>query len=296
MLVYLPLTAFMDKTQLHFLFGGSRNLSDFVDEVGSHEVSHQWWGHMVGWCSYHDQWLSEGFASFSAGLYLEFAKGKKRAAEYWTDQRAKIQQKNAFGHAPYQAGPLWLGLRLGIPEKLSGSGMLMYNKGAFVLHMLRMLMWDSKKGDQDFIAMLNDYTSRYALATASTEDFKAIAEKHMTADLDLQKNGRLDWFFSEWVYSTELPAYKFNSSIAEAGRGQYTISGELTQSKVSDGFAMLVPIYLEYDKDDFRSLGRLLAVGNKTTPFKVTVPSDRKPRRALINAREDVLCDMSSKQ
>jgi hypothetical protein len=72
-LVYLPLTAFLDPTQRWELFGAmSHRLGQFVDEVTPHEVSHQWWGHGVGWASYHDQWLSEGFADFSAGLFLQF--------------------------------------------------------------------------------------------------------------------------------------------------------------------------------------------------------------------------------
>ena len=46
-------------------------MANFVDEVTAHEVAHQWWGHVVGWASYRDQWISEGFATFSAGLYLQ---------------------------------------------------------------------------------------------------------------------------------------------------------------------------------------------------------------------------------
>ncbi len=295
MLVYLPLTAFMDKTQLHFLLGASRGLQNFVDEVGSHEVSHQWWGHLVGWCSYRDQWLSEGLASLSAGLYLEAAKDQKRAAEYWLDQRRGLQTKNSFGVAPYQAGPVWLGLRLGLPEKSAGSTRLIYSKGAFIFHMLRLLMWDAKKGDAAFLEMLQDYGRTYTLKTASTEDFKAIAEKHMPPALDLQKNGRLDWFFNQWVYGTELPTYKFVSKIEAGSRGQYTIGGELTQSQVSANFAMPVPIYLELDKDDFRLVGHMVVVGNKTVPFKDTLSLERKPRRVLINAREDILCSLDSK-
>src|SRR5438105_7191178 len=59
----IELRAYLDSTQRWALVGGINNrLTEFVDEVASHEVSHQWWGHMVGWASYHEQWLSEGFA------------------------------------------------------------------------------------------------------------------------------------------------------------------------------------------------------------------------------------------
>src|SRR5204863_8556789 len=68
-LVYLPVSAFLDATQRWQLLGIQNKLTSFIDEVTAHEVSHQWWGHMVGWESYHDQWLSEGIADFSASLY-----------------------------------------------------------------------------------------------------------------------------------------------------------------------------------------------------------------------------------
>lgn len=76
-LVYLPISAFLDATQRWRLMGGiSNSMNDFIQEVTPHEVSHQWWGHMVGWKTYRDQWLSEGFADFSAGLFLQYTQQK----------------------------------------------------------------------------------------------------------------------------------------------------------------------------------------------------------------------------
>ena len=86
-LVYLPISAYTDSTQRWLLFGNINNkFSGFVQEVTPHEVAHQWWGHAVGWASYHDQWLSEGFAEFSAGLFLQQAMGgdwHKDYIEFW---------------------------------------------------------------------------------------------------------------------------------------------------------------------------------------------------------------------
>ncbi len=70
--------------------GISAALTEFVDEVTAHEVSHQWWGHEVGWSSYHDQWLSEGFAIFSAGLFLQFTgKDQAKYLAYWQHARER---------------------------------------------------------------------------------------------------------------------------------------------------------------------------------------------------------------
>ena len=73
------------------LFGQiNAKFTGFVQEVTPHEVAHQWFGHSVGWASYHDQWLSEGFAEFAAGLFLQQAVGPKWQKDYldfWERQR-----------------------------------------------------------------------------------------------------------------------------------------------------------------------------------------------------------------
>ncbi|MBK7598006.1 MAG: hypothetical protein IPJ07_05565 [Acidobacteria bacterium] len=113
-LVYLPIIAFFDSTQRWQMFGMQRGLTDFVQEVTPHEVAHQWWGHIVGWTSYHDQWISEGFSDFSASLFLQYAQGGKidRYQKFWESQRQAILEKNVFGIRHNDAGPIWMGLRL----------------------------------------------------------------------------------------------------------------------------------------------------------------------------------------
>ena len=89
------------------MMGGSAfRFADFIQEVTPHEVSHQWWGHMVGWASYHDQWLSEGFADFSAGLFLQqIEHDNAKYLKYWDRAREEINAKNSFGRCPNDAGP-----------------------------------------------------------------------------------------------------------------------------------------------------------------------------------------------
>src|SRR5436189_5035442 len=98
------------------LFGQiNSRFTGFVQEVTPHEVAHQWFGHGVGWASYHDQWLSEGFAEFAAGLFLQQAMGPKWQKDYidfWERQRVRILEKNNFGVSTNGAGPLRFGLRV----------------------------------------------------------------------------------------------------------------------------------------------------------------------------------------
>ena len=146
-LVYLPLFAFLDSTQRYMIMGSNTfKFTEFIDEVTPHEISHQWWGHLVGWNSYHDQWLSEGFADFSAGLFLDMTeKDHSKYLKYWERHRKAILDKTSFGYAPNDAGPIWMGIRLDTFKTVRAYNSLVYPKGAYVLHMLRYLMQDRKR-------------------------------------------------------------------------------------------------------------------------------------------------------
>src|SRR5882757_9008100 len=154
-LVYLPISAYIDSTQRWMLFGQiNAKFTGFVQEVTPHEVAHQWFGHNVGWASYHDQWLSEGFAEFAAGLFLQQAVGPKWQKDYidfWERQRVRILEKNSFGVSPNEAGPLWLGTRLMSPRTEQAYRGVTYGKGAYVLLMLRSLMYadQAPQGNRD---------------------------------------------------------------------------------------------------------------------------------------------------
>jgi Peptidase family M1 domain/Carboxypeptidase regulatory-like domain len=288
-LVYLPLTAFLDATQRWRLMGGNAfRFADFIQEVTPHEVSHQWWGHLVGWASLHDQWLSEGFADFSAGLFLEMTKSKPDEYLHYLERAQKqIVEKNEYGRRANDAGPLWLGLRLDTYKTARAYNNIVYPKGGFVLHMLRYLMQDQKTGDKDFIDMMHDFVATYTNRNASTEDFKAMVEKHMKPVLDLDGNGRMDWFFHEWVYGTDLPSYRLDYSLAPADEGKVMLTATITQSDVGAGFRMRVPVYAEFDGRMVR-LGWVPVAGSSTTKeFKAKLP--KKPRRVVLCANYDVL-------
>lgn len=291
--MYLPISAYIDSTQRWLLFGHiDTNFTGFVQEVTPHEVAHQWFGHGVSWASYHDQWLSEGFAEFAAGLFLQQAVGEKWQKDYldfWERQRIRILKKNNYGVSPNDAGPLWMGLRLDSPNSEQAYQGVTYSKGAYILLMLRSLMSGepgATNRDQGFIDMMHDFIESHRDSPASTESFKAIAEKHITKQMDLQKNGRLDWFFNEWVYGTEIPRYSFKYTLQPGEGGKTKVHVELTQSEVDENFAMFVPIFADYGKGMVR-LGQLGIVGNSTRAADFTL--DQKPKKIALNAYKDVL-------
>jgi len=289
-LVYLPISAYTDSTQRWMLFGQINNkFTGFVQEVTPHEVAHQWWGHAVGWASYHDQWLSEGFAEFSAGLFLQQGVGgdwRKDYLEFWERLRQRILEKNNFGVVPNDAGPLWMGLRLISPRTESAYQNVTYPKGAYVLQMLRSMMYSPEDHDKAFIAMMHEFVESHRERAATTESFKAVAEKHMSKVMDIGRNGRLDWFFDEWVYGTQLPRYHFEYQVAPADGGKVKLHMSITQSEVDEHFAMPVPVFADFGKGMIR-LGQIGMVGNTTRGVDMMLPS--QPKKVALNAYKDIL-------
>jgi hypothetical protein len=291
-LVYLPISAYTDSTQRWMLFGHiDPKFTGFVQEVTPHEVSHQWWGHSVGWASYHDQWLSEGFAEFSAALFLQQAMGKgwqKDYIEFWDRLRRRILEKNNFGVSPNDAGPLWMGLRLASPRNASAYQNLVYPKGAYVLEMLRSMMYDpgEKEPEKNFVDMMHDFVEVHRERPATTESFRAIAQKHMTKLMDLAKNGRLDWFFDEWVYGTQVPKYTFEYQISPADSGKVKVHMTITQSEVDEHFAMLLPIFADFG-NGMNPIAQIGIGGNTTRSVDMVLPS--QPKKVALNAYKEIL-------
>src|SRR5262249_54734791 len=143
--------------------------------------------------------------------------------QHWKRAHDILTTKSHWGVRINDAAPLWLG-SMAEPiltarstpysprgpiflRPFSGSNLLLASvKGGYVIHMLRALMFDRTEGDKDFIAMMHDFTSTFAHHSVSTENFAWMVNKHMKPYMDLEGNKRMDWFFREWVYATELPS------------------------------------------------------------------------------------------
>ena len=144
----------------------------FFSDMLIHELAHHWWGDAVGLKSWKDIWLNEGFATYSEALYWEKQ----------SDIRA-LQSTMSSKFGSFLKGKLY-----NPGDALFGS--LVYNKGAWVLHMLR-----REVGDENFFAILRQYFKQYKYGNASTADFKSVCEKIS------EKN--LSYFFNQWVYNGE---------------------------------------------------------------------------------------------
>jgi len=294
-LVYLAAASFVGGSDFALGFGGVdprqlQSLKEYGNTVTWHEVAHQWWGHQVGWASYRDQWLSEGFAEFTSALLLEVNSGRKKADSFWEQQRSEVFGRTT-GVANHEAGAITQGTRLRTPRSPQAAQANMYSKGSFVVHMLRMMMYEEGRPDPDapFKAMMTDFVKTWSGRNPSTDDFKAVAEKHITRDMNLAGDGKLDYFFNQWVYGTDIPTLGAKLEATDAGGGKYRISGTITQANVPAEFRTRVPIYLDFGGDRMPRLGSIAITGATTVKINVEVSLPQKPRRVLINGFHDVL-------
>jgi len=290
-LVWIPICYYFDTTVRHQL-GMDWGDRGYWKVVTPHEVAHQWWGHTVGFTSYRDQWMSEGFADMSASLYLTMIeKNPKKFIAFWNDERDLLLERNAEGFRAIDVGPLTMGYRTSNSRTgFDTTRRLIYPKGAYVLHMIRMMMHDNRTGDQRFKDLMQDFVETYAGKAATTEDFKAMVEKHMTPEMDLERNHKMGWFFNEYVYGTQLPAYKLDASFDIGPDGDVVMDLKTTQSNVNDSFLMLVPIYLELADGNMFALGRAKLAGNSSIEQKIPLRGLKvKPRRAVLSYYDDVL-------
>ena len=283
-LIFLPYDSLLDGTTRNQLgLQDTAEAREFYNIVAVHEMAHQWWGHQVGWKTYHDEWMSEGFAEFSASLYLrKLQPGKMRS--FWDLKRKWLLDKDSAGHRPVEVGPLWLGLQLPSYMERNLYQVLVYYKGAYVMEMLRLLLEDPRlrEPDQRFIEMMKDFGATYASKNASTEDFRKIVEKHFREPMD--------WFFNEWVYGRDVPHYDFHYDLKDGGGGKTILECSLKQSEVSDEFAMRVPLYLHINGQP-RRLGFLAVKGPHETHGQVALPL--RPEKVTLDEFHSILCTVS---
>jgi len=137
-------------------------------------------------------------------------------------------------------GPLTMGYRANNTRTgFAATQRLIYPKGAYVLHMIRMMMHDNRTGDQQFKELMQYFRQNHRGKAATREDFKAMVEKHMTREMDLEGKRKMDWFFAEYVYGTRLPRYSLDSWFDIGADRDVIFRMKLTQSDVDAKFRML---------------------------------------------------------
>jgi len=266
-------------------FSRDNSSTGFQEFFRAHEVAHQWWGIGVDYKTYHDQWLSEGLAEYSGLIYMQTILNQNdkyfRMLELMKKQL--LEKRNSFFDRRMESGPIYLGYRTSSSEKAGDYDLIIYEKGAWVLHMLRNMLIDFKTFNEDrFNSILKDYYSTYNGKSASTDDFKKIVEKHLGQDMT--------WFFDQWIYGTDIPSYAFSyKEIEKTPEGKFKYSCKVTQENTSPDFQMIVPIKIQFKGDRFVRL-RYLIKGPITEFNLPALPEE--PEEIIFNDLNSVLCEV----
>lgn len=153
----------------------------------AHEIAHQWFGDSVTESTWSDLWLSEGFATYFAGLFVQHYESEEAFQQYMKDASTQV-----FNYEKEHRTPIHDRDTENLMELLNPNN---YQKGAWVLHMLR-----SNLGDAAFFRGIRAYYEAHKSSVASTEDLRAALEKSSGKDLRA--------FFARWVYDAGHPQYE----------------------------------------------------------------------------------------
>ena len=248
----------------------------------AHEVAHQWWGYGVDYRTYRDKWLSEGFAEFAGLWYLREELGHLGSClallDAWREQIFEDLRFRTSDSPP--AGPISLGYRSASTEVPGDHFLIVYMKGAWVLHMLRNLLLDLETGDDErFTSLMRDFYARNEGRAATTEEFRGVAERYAGEDLG--------WFFDQWVYGTDLPTYRFATRTDRLSDGKYKITCRVEQSGVPEGFRMPVPILIDFGGG--KAMRVRVPIQGARSEFELPL-MERAPKAIQFNDLQSVLC------
>jgi aminopeptidase N len=246
----------------------SRNISEKTNyRLLANTIAHQWWGVSVSPASKEDWWISDGFARYSEARYVESAAGEGGLDEMVKDM--------SVGALAYDTVPLSSAAKLDYfsPEFQS----LVTDKGAMILHMLRWV-----EGENKYLRTMRDFATQFAGKSATTDDFRKVAEKDY--------GDKLTWFFSQWFDSTGAPEFKVKYTVYRLGTAApktqrapgFRVVGQITQDL--DLFRM--PVELRIDTDGKTEQKRIEVVG---TDSAFTIETFGRPRRIAVDPNNHVL-------
>lgn len=264
----------------------------------AHETAHQWWGNIVAWRSYRDQWLSEGFAEYSGILYtgLRDSPGAKNDLIGGLRSSLKDPPETLSGVGKgrlVDVGPIILGHRLSTSKTLGAYQTLIYNKGALVLRMLHFMFTNPSTGEgQAFFDMMTDFVERYRNKTASSDDFRVVANEHFKKSPIAREYGMTDlnWLFYQTVYQTALPSYEMQYKLEDQPDGKVLLSGTITQQNAPNDWAMVLPVRFSFGPKQ-EAQGTVLVQG-PSSPFKIRLPM--RPKKVELDPDRWILSERTS--
>jgi len=276
--------------------------------VIAHEVAHQWWGNLVGWRSYRDQWISEAMANYAALLWasarLHDSGDGPLLRGPTAGWQAELLRPLADGRPVESLGPLVVGARLDSSLSRDAYASIVYKKGALVLNMLAQLF-----GEDAFVAMLGDIVEAASGRVISTSDL--LDALHRLGGIDLGCFGR------QYIYGTGLPEIVYRYRFEELGRDRWAVVGEARQRAPThtdlrvvessfgvldvrrrevpkldaEGWRLVVPFQIGVVDRSSGNGGRSIVAGRvpvsgPTSPFRIEV--ERRPEVLWLDREAEV--------
>ena len=248
-------TIFYSETSI----SGKRNSEGTI----AHEIAHQWFGNMATEAEWAHLWLSEGFATYMTVLYMENKYGLDTAKKMLIEDRDQV-----IAFAKQKRRPVVDSSVTNYMDLLNANS---YQKGGWVLHMLR-----SQLGDSVFWKSIREYYAQYAGKTATSEDLQRVFEKVSGKDLKT--------FFRQWLYIAGQPDLDINWKFDQTKK----VLSVTVNQKQSAIFEFPLEVQILGGTDD-GTITKSIQVKEKQTVF--SIPLSAKPLRVLVDPQTKMLFD-----
>jgi hypothetical protein len=285
-LVFLSSYAFLNPEQRQELhFDPVRIL--IQQSIPAHETAHQWWGDLVTWDSYRDQWFSEGLANYCDLMMLQ-EKDPAGFRQVMERYRRDLLAKNKDGVSPLEAGPVTLGVRLLSSKFPEGYEEILYGRGTWLFHMLRTMLNDGAlqqggrnghtndnrngSAEEPFVRALRKVRERYEGKAISTSELLDVFAEDLPPALRYEGKMSLDWFLQGWINGTSLPRLELRGVKFTPRGGGLVVSGTILQKDAPLDLVTSVPVYALIAGKQPMLLGRVFADGEESS-FRLTAPA-----------------------
>lgn len=230
-LIYLSTLSYLDPRDRPAFANDPYQRIFFSDILVAHEVAHQWWGNQVASTGYQDEWMMEALANYSALMMLEKRKGTKAVEPVLEIYRQHLLAKTTEGKTIDSVGPIRLGMRLESSEAPGAWRTITYEKGTWILHMLRRRLGDAA-WNQLLGKIAREYKGRRLSAALFLEEAARLLPK-------TDPDPKLENFAGTWIQSTGIPALRLVP-------GKVPGQGRIEQAEVDEDFSVDVPVEIQY--------------------------------------------------
>ncbi len=274
-LVYLSTLSYLNSTDRPPALMDAVQQRFFSEILHAHETAHQWWGNTVTSPGYQDDWLMESLANYSALLFLEKRKGSRILESILDTYRENLLAKRPDGETVESTGPVSWGLRLQSSQAPGAWRTIAYEKGSWVIHMLR-----RRLGDKAFFGLLAELARRYRFQSVTSRQFQQLAAEFVPKG---SVDPSLDNFFEHWVHGTGIPRLKLQYTL-KGKAPNLTLAGTLVQTGVPDDFSVEAPIEVQVGKQK-----RTVWVKSSSEPAPWSITLRQRPSKVALDPGESVL-------